>query len=79
MEQTDLAHWLTVLLVHGLNGQTYKMGSPDAFSMAALADRVRRVVTPGKAVHIARPWPSAPASLYPGRRQVLAGTQHYPA
>jgi len=52
MDQTDLAHWLIVLLGQGRKGQAYNVGSPEALSMAALAARVRDVVAPGKPVHI---------------------------
>lgn len=52
MDQADLAHWLLLLLEQGRSGQAYNVGSPEALSMAALAQRVRDVVAPGKAVHI---------------------------
>lgn len=61
----DLAVWLWALLVRGSDRKAYNVGSPEAISITDLADRVRVVLCPDRAVSIAgRPDPSRPASRY---------------
>ncbi len=52
MCQTDLAHWLMVLLQHGRKGEAYNVGSDQAISIGDLAKLVATVVSPGKPVVI---------------------------
>lgn len=52
MDQNDLSHWLFTLLDRGRSGQAYNVGSPQAISIAALAELVRDTLAPGKPVLI---------------------------
>ena len=52
LDQRDLAHWLCCLLLHGLPGQAYNVGSDVAISVADLAYLVRDTLAPRKSVHI---------------------------
>jgi len=65
MDQSDLARWLLVLLDRGRSGQAYNVGSPEAISIAALAELVRDVVAPGKPIHVlGKPNPLALRNVY---------------
>ncbi|WP_081798202.1 NAD(P)-dependent oxidoreductase [Pseudomonas sp. RL] len=48
----DLAGWLLTLLVKGQPGLTYNVGSDDAISVAALAQRVMERIAPDKPLRI---------------------------
>jgi len=50
MDQRDLAHWLTVLLLRGRSGQAYNVGSEDALSIAQIAIQVRNLLAPDKPI-----------------------------
>jgi dTDP-glucose 4,6-dehydratase len=50
--QDDLAYWLKVILIHGLSGQAYNVGSDEVVSISELAYLVRDLVSPGKLVRI---------------------------
>jgi dTDP-glucose 4,6-dehydratase len=52
LEQSDLAIWLTTMLIHGEAGATYNVGSDHAVSIAELAHLIADLIAPGKAVHI---------------------------
>jgi len=52
LHQSDLAHWLLTLLVHGRPGQVYNVGSDEVISIAALAHLVRDILAPDKPVYI---------------------------
>ncbi len=52
MDQRDLAHWLTMLLVSGQAGQGYNVGSDQAITIRDLAHLVRDTLAPGKSVRI---------------------------
>lgn len=61
----DLAVWLWALLARGADRRAYNVGSPEAISIASLADRVRAVLCPDRTISIAgRPDPSRPPSRY---------------
>jgi len=65
MDQSDLAHWLFVLLDRGRSGQAYNVGSPQAIQIDALAELVRDMVAPGKPIHIlGKPNTLAQRNLY---------------
>ncbi len=65
LDQSDLAHWLLILLEHGLPGQAYNVGSDEVISIAALAHLVRDILAPGKPVHIlGQPDPGAARNRY---------------
>ena len=54
-----------VLLDRGRSGQAYNVGSPEAISIAALAELVRDVVAPGKPIHVlGKPNPLALRNVY---------------
>lgn len=48
----DLAGWLLTLLARGQPGEVYNIGSDEAISVAALAQRVMERVSPGKPLRI---------------------------
>jgi UDP-glucuronate decarboxylase len=48
----DMAHWLVSLLVRGVAGEAYNVGSDRSVSMAELAAEVASVLAPGKPVVI---------------------------
>jgi len=50
MHQSDLAHWLLMLLMHGRNGHAYNVGSDQSMSIATVANLVRDVLAPTKPV-----------------------------
>lgn len=52
MDQRDLSHWLTELLLHGKSGHAYNVGSDQAISIADLAHRVRDLLAPNLSVSI---------------------------
>lgn len=52
MAQDDLARWLEVLLVRGLNQRAYNVGSSETISLLDLAYLVRDVIAPGKPVRL---------------------------
>ena len=65
MDQSDLTHWLFVLLERGRSGQAYNVGSPHAIRIGALAELVRDTLAPDKPVHIlGQPNPLAQRNLY---------------
>jgi dTDP-glucose 4,6-dehydratase len=49
----DLAVWLWTILLRGQACHPYNVGSEEAFSIAELAEEVRRIVNPSAAVRIA--------------------------
>lgn len=53
MDQRDLAHWLSTLLQKGSAGQAYNVGSDVAITIRDLANLVRDVLAPEKAVRVA--------------------------
>jgi UDP-glucuronate decarboxylase len=52
LDQSDLAHWLFILLEHGRSGQAYNVGSDEVISIASLAYLVRDIIAPHKPVQI---------------------------
>jgi UDP-glucuronate decarboxylase len=52
LDQRDLAEWLSVLLVRGVSGRAYNVGSDQAISIVDLAKLVAEVLAPKKAVRI---------------------------
>jgi UDP-glucuronate decarboxylase len=52
MDQRDLAHWLSQLLVNGQAGQAYNVGSDQATTIKDLAHLVRDTLAPSKSVRI---------------------------
>lgn len=52
LDQSDLAHWLWTLMIKGVNGETYNVGSDRVISIAELAYLVRDLLAPAKPVHI---------------------------
>jgi UDP-glucuronate decarboxylase len=50
LDQADLSLWLTVLLLHGHNGETYNVGSDEAISISQLAYLIRDILSPNKPV-----------------------------
>ena len=65
LDQEDLAHWLITLLDNGRAGEPYNVGSDEVVSIADLANLVRDVLAPHKAVCIQ------------GRAGDAAGRNHY--
>jgi UDP-glucuronate decarboxylase len=65
LDQSDLAHWLLILLEHGRSGQAYNVGSDEVISIASLAYLVRDILAPGKPVHmLGQPNPCAARNRY---------------
>lgn len=60
----DMADWLLTLLLSGVPGQAYNVGSDSAISMADLADLVRRLIHPTGTITIEAVPQSVPASVY---------------
>lgn len=60
----DLALWLLGLLLHAAPGQTYHVGSDEAWSIRDLALKVRDVLAPGKPVRITQAAGSAVGISY---------------
>jgi dTDP-glucose 4,6-dehydratase len=52
LDQSDLAHWLWTLLLHGRDGEAYNVGSDRVISIAELAYLVRELLAPSKPVRI---------------------------
>lgn len=52
LDQTDLAHWLFILLEHGRPGHAYNVGSDEVISIVDLAHLVRDILAPQKPVRI---------------------------
>jgi len=52
LDQSDLAHWLWTLMIEGLDGETYNVGSDRVISIAELAYLIRDLLSPAKQVHI---------------------------
>jgi dTDP-glucose 4,6-dehydratase len=52
LDQDDLAHWLWTLLLEGVDGETYNVGSDQVVSIAELAHLVQRLLAPAKTVRI---------------------------
>ena len=52
LDQSDLAHWLWTLIIEGLDGETYNVGSDRVISIAELAFLVRDLIAQEKSVHI---------------------------
>ncbi|OQW86921.1 MAG: UDP-glucose 4-epimerase [Rhodoferax ferrireducens] len=50
LDQRDLAHWLATLLMCGLSGEAYNVGSEHAVSILELAHTVRDLIAPNKPV-----------------------------
>ena len=56
LDQSDLAIWLLKLLIEGIPGETYNVGSDQVVSISELAYIVRDLLSPGKPVNtLARP------------------------
>ena len=65
LHQSDLAHWLFILLERGRPGQAYNVGSDEVISISALAHLVRDILAPHKPVHIlGQPDPGAARNRY---------------
>jgi len=52
LDQSDLAHWLWTLMLEGVDGETYNVGSDRVVSIAELASIVRDLIAPDKPVSI---------------------------
>ncbi len=52
LDQTDLAHWLWMLMMNGQDGETFNVGSDQVISIAELAHLVRDLISPNKPVRI---------------------------
>ena len=52
LDQTDLAHWLWMLMMNGQDGETFNVGSDQVISIAELAHLVRDLLAPAKQVRI---------------------------
>lgn len=62
---SDLAVWLWGLLARGAAGRAYNVGSSEPLSILNLAERVRAVLCPERAITVAgRPDPMRPAARY---------------
>jgi dTDP-glucose 4,6-dehydratase len=65
LDQSDLAHWLWSLLLEGIAGETYNVGSDEVISIAELANLVRDLIAPNKPVRIlGKPVASAERNRY---------------
>jgi nucleoside-diphosphate-sugar epimerase len=60
----DMAHWLTVLLMRGIAGEAYNVGSDEAISIAALAQTIPFALGMEKDVRVAPDAASRPQSIY---------------
>ena len=60
----DMAAWLWTLLLRGRSGQAYNVGGVEAVTIAALAERVARVVGDGRWSVARAAVPGAPAARY---------------
>jgi dTDP-glucose 4,6-dehydratase len=62
----DLAEWLWTILLRGVHGRPYNVGSDEAISIADLAFRIRDLLAPGAEVRIAlEPGQGAPPRYVP--------------
>lgn len=52
LDQSDLAHWLWTLMMEGLAGEAYNVGSDRVISIAELAYLIRDLLSPAKNVRI---------------------------
>ena len=52
LDQSDLAHWLWTLMIEGVDGETYNVGSDRVVSISDLAFIVRDLIAPHKSVRI---------------------------
>lgn len=52
LDQSDLAHWLWILLLQGRDGETYNVGSDRVITIAELAYLVRDLLAPSMPVRI---------------------------
>jgi len=52
LEQSDLAHWLWILLKEGMAGEAYNVGSNEVVSIAQLAYLIRDLLAPNKTVYL---------------------------
>jgi len=52
LDQSDLAHWLWTLMIEGLSGEAYNVGSNRVISIAELAYLIRDLLSPAKKVRI---------------------------
>jgi len=50
LDQRDLAEWILALLVRGVPGRSYNVGSDEAISIANLATLIRDLIAPGKPI-----------------------------
>jgi UDP-glucuronate decarboxylase len=65
LDQSDLAHWLWILLLEGKDGETYNVGSDEVVSIVQLAELVRDLIAPDKPVRIlGQPQPAAARNRY---------------
>jgi len=65
LDQSDLAHWLWTLMIEGLDGETYNVGSDRVISIAELAHLVRDLLAPSKQVLIVgTPQPAGSRNRY---------------
>jgi dTDP-glucose 4,6-dehydratase len=60
----DLAAWLWTILLKGVHGRPYNVGSGEAISIASMARRVQELVAPDMEVHIAQEAGQAPPPRY---------------
>jgi len=61
----DLANWLLHILVFGKGGNAYNVGSEEGFSIAEIAEKVRSLLAPERAVRIlGQTIPQQLASVY---------------
>ena len=68
----DLAIWLWTILLRGVPGRAYNVGSEEAVSIRELAERTVAVVSPGLPVRVARQPPAdgaAPPRYVPSTRR----------
>jgi UDP-glucuronate decarboxylase len=65
LDQSDLAQWLWTLLMEGIDGEAYNIGSERKITIADLAHLVRDLIAPTKRIRIlGEPQPSALRSRY---------------
>jgi len=65
LDQSDLAHWLWTLMIEGLDGDTYNVGSDRVISIAELAHLIRDLLAPSKQVRIVgAPQPAGARNRY---------------
>ena len=54
LDQRDLARWLTKMLINGIDGEAYNVGSDVPITIKDLANLVRDILAPHKSVRIAK-------------------------